>query len=315
MMKPVLRIDSEAANPVDGRPVIDAPKAAWNGAMLAITVVLGPLSFNWGAFALFVALSYVTLLVGHSVGMHRMMIHRTFRCRKPVERLLIYVGVLVGLSGPFGVIRIHDTRDWAQRQPRCHDFFAHRRPLWLDLFWNLACRFEFEQPPRLTIEPNLADDPWYRFFERTWRLHQLLLAVALYLVGGWSWVVWGVAVRIIASSAGHWTVTYFCHNPGAGRWRVRGACVQAANLPGLGFITHGECWHNNHHAFPESARIGLEPGQTDPGWWLIRTLQRLGLAFEVGVPRADASRDDLLAADLAHASAGSTLRRRSLGGA
>src|SRR5579859_7425301 len=115
MMKPVLRIDGTAACPLSGRPVLDAPKAMWNGTMLLATVVLGPLFFNWSAFGLFLA----SLLVGHSVGMHRMMIHRTFTCPKPLERALIYVGVLVGLSGPFGIIRIHDTRDWAQRQPRC----------------------------------------------------------------------------------------------------------------------------------------------------------------------------------------------------
>jgi stearoyl-CoA desaturase (delta-9 desaturase) len=44
---------------------------------------------------------------------------------------------------------------------------------------------------------------------------------------------------------------------------VKGASVQASNIPWIGFITHGECWHNNHHAFPEFARIGLEKGQTD----------------------------------------------------
>ena len=86
--------------------------------MMLATLGLGPLFFNWTAFGMFLLLTYVSLLVGHSVGMHRMMIHRTFSCAKPLERTLIYVGVLVGLSGPFGIIRTHDTRDWAQRQPR-----------------------------------------------------------------------------------------------------------------------------------------------------------------------------------------------------
>jgi fatty-acid desaturase len=270
------------------------PKAAWNGTMLLAAVGLGPLLFSWSAFCLFLGLTYASLLVGHSVGMHRMMIHRTFTCSKPVERILIYIGVLVGLSGPFGIIRIHDTRDWAQRQPKCHDFFAHKRWLPQDLLWNLAYRFEFENPPTLTIEANVAGDPWYQFMERTWPLHQLLLAAVLYLCGGWSWVIWGVGVRIIASTAGHWTVTYFCHNPGEQRWRVKGAYVQATNLPGLGLLTYGECWHNNHHAFPESARIGLGPGQTDPGWWLISPMERLGLAHSVGVPRGKDSREDLV---------------------
>jgi hypothetical protein len=70
--------------------------------------------------------------------------------------------------------------------------------------------------------------------------------------------------------------------------------VQASNLPGLGLLTYGECWHNNHHAFPESARIGLERGQVDPGWWVVRTLERLGLAWNVGHPRPPGSREDLI---------------------
>jgi fatty-acid desaturase len=55
------------------------------------------------------------------------------------------------------------------------------------------------------------------------------------------------------------------------------ASAQASNLPGLGLFTYGECWHNNHHAFPESARIGLDPGQADPGWWVLQQFaKRLG---------------------------------------
>jgi fatty-acid desaturase len=295
MMEPVLRIDGTNASAVRGRPVLDVPKAAWNGGMLLIALVLGPLSFSWSALGLFIVVTYVSLLVGHSVGMHRMMIHRTFACSKPLERLLIYIGVLVGVAGPFGIIKIHDTRDWAQRQTGCHDFFAHTQSLPQDLLWQLAYQFEFDAPPKLTIEAHLRGDPWYRFLERTWRLHQLFPAVIFYLVGGWSWVIWGVCVRVIVSAAGHWTITYFCHNPGPRRWLVKDACVQASNLPGLGVLTYGECWHNNHHAFPESARIGLEPGQSDPGWMLISMMQRWGLARDVGVPRSLDRREDLSA--------------------
>jgi fatty-acid desaturase len=100
------------------------------------------------------------------------------------------------------------------------------------------------------------------------------------------------------STAGHWSVTYFCHNPRyfkrPGRWQVKDAGIQASNLPGLGLLTYGECWHNNHHAFPESARIGLEPGQVDPGWWVIAALERLGLVHDVRLPRGAEARGDLL---------------------
>ena len=218
MMAPVARVTGDDADPTAGRPKLDPAKALWNGAMLGGTVFVAVPLFEWPAFLLYLGLTYATLLVGHSVGMHRMMIHRSFRCSKPLERLLIYLGVLVGVAGPYGILRVHDIRDWAQRQPACHPFFAHTAGFARDLAWQLACRFEFDRPPRFQIEPNLADDPLYRFLERTWRLQQLPLAVLLYVLGGWSWVAWGICARVFTSVAGHWTVTHFCHRPGHGRW-------------------------------------------------------------------------------------------------
>ena len=294
MMQPVHRVDGSHACAVAGKPVLDPAKAAWNGSMLLATLLFAVPLFTPGALALFLGTTRFSLLIGHSVGMHRMMIHRTFDCPKWLERTLIYVGVLVGVAGPFGIARIHDTRDWAQRQPRCHAFFDHSRAFLPDLVWQLAYRFRFERPPVLTIEPRFADDPFYRWLDATWRWQQLPVAVLFWAIGGWGWVVWGVCARVFVSAAGHWSVTYFCHNPGPGRWYVQGVGVQASNLRGLGLLTYGECWHNNHHAFPESARIGLDRGQLDPGWWVIAALERIGLASNVGRPRAPAERDDLI---------------------
>ena len=294
MMKSVFRIDGRGACARSGRPQLDFPKAAWNGAMLGVTLVLAVPFFTLGALVLFLATTYFSLLIGHSVGMHRLMIHRSFACPKPVERALIYIGVLVGVAGPFGIIRIHDTRDWAQRQPKCHEFFAHTKPFLIDLLWQLAFKFCFERPPALSIESGLADDRFYKFLDRTWHLQQMPLAALFFLIGGWPWVIWGICARISISVIGHWTITYFCHNPGTGRWLVSGAAVQASNLRGLGILTYGECWHNNHHAFPESARIGLDPFQPDPAWWLISALERSGIAKNVGRPRPRNECEDLI---------------------
>ncbi len=293
-MKSVVRVEGGQACAVTGSPCFDPAKAAWNGGMFLAALLLAPLYFTWGAFALFLIATYASLLIGHSVGMHRLMIHQTFECAKPLERALIYVGVLVGVAGPFGIIRIHDVRDWAQRQPSCHAFFAHTKSLPFDLLWQLAYKFQFQRAPAVRIESRFQDDKFYQFLERSWRWHQLLLAGILYFIGGWPWLIWGVCVRVFVSAAGHWTITYFCHNPGSGNWRVPGAAVQASNLRNMGLLTYGECWHNNHHAFPESARIGLYEGQADPAWWFISALQKLGLVWNVGEPRSIAERDDLL---------------------
>jgi len=293
MRKGVWRVNGDGADATVGRVVWAPAKSLWNSAMVGTALITGPVTVTFDAVVLFVLLTYATLLLGHSVGMHRLLIHRTCECPKWLERILIYVGVLVGMAGPYGVLRIHDIRDWAQRLPSCHDFFSHRRSLFVDAFWQLHCRFEFKRPPALLIEKEFLDDPWLRLMDRTWMLQQLPLALLLYALGGWAWVVWGICCRVSVSVIGHWVVTYLCHNPGPGSWHVLGAGVQAANLKGFGVLTVGECWHNNHHAFPESARMGLEPNQPDPGYWILSKLQGVGLVWNATLPREISEREDL----------------------
>ena len=298
MMEAVIRVKELDANPNEGTVVVDWNKALWNASIITTSLILAPLYANPSAILLFVLLTYLSLLVGHSVGMHRMMIHRSFVAPKYVERFLIYIGVLVGMSGPIGVIRIHDLRDWAQRQPNCAAFFSHSQPLIKDLMWQLFCKFKFDKEPQLVIEERYRDDWFYKFLDKTWRFHQLPVAALLYFVGGMPFLVWGIFVRISFSIIGHWTITHFCHrsdikHANSGKWRVKASGVQAVNLNGLGILTYGECWHNNHHAFPESAKIGLEKGQADPAWWFIQGLSRLGLAKNIHLPRDKHKREDL----------------------
>ena len=127
-----------------------------------------------------------------------------------------------------------------------------------------------------------AEDRFYRFIERTWMAQQLPWAVLFFAIGGMPWLVWGIAVRVAASVTGHWLVGYFAHNRGPRSWHIEGAGVQGYNVPYCGLITMGEAWHNNHHAFPGSARLGLSKGETDPGWWVLsRSISgRAGLGRE-----------------------------------
>ncbi len=294
MREVVWRVQGQTANACQGEVEWAPFKSLWNNGLLLTALTLGPIYFSWGALVCCLVLGYVTMLLGHSLGMHRRLIHQAFTCSKPLERFLVWLGVLVGMAGPFGIIRVHDIRDWAQREPACHDFFSHRRGLIRDALWQLNCTFRFERPPRFTLEPAIAQDPWYRWMDATWPLHQFALAACLCAIGGVAWVVWGVAVRVAVSVASHWVVTYFAHHPGRGRWRVPDAGVQASNLPWIAFLTHGECWHNNHHAFPESAQLGLEPGQMDTGWQVLRLLQWCGVVSRIGTPRPAEFREDLV---------------------
>ncbi|MEI4584052.1 hypothetical protein WAC45_27595, partial [Klebsiella pneumoniae] len=79
----------------------------------AAALVLGPLTFTPAAFAVFVVTTGASLLLGHSVGFHRRLTHRSFQCPLWLERVLVWFGTAVGMSGPHWIIRTHDLRDWA----------------------------------------------------------------------------------------------------------------------------------------------------------------------------------------------------------
>ncbi|WLA51585.1 hypothetical protein QIH80_16475 [Bradyrhizobium elkanii] len=87
-------------DPLDGRVRWAPAKSLWLGGMTAVAIVLGPLLFTWSAFALFIVTSAITLCFGHSVGMHRRLIHASFDCPLWLERLCVYLGTLVGMAGP-----------------------------------------------------------------------------------------------------------------------------------------------------------------------------------------------------------------------
>jgi stearoyl-CoA desaturase (delta-9 desaturase) len=232
----------------------------------------------------FLFLSAATHCVGHSVGFHRRLIHRTFDCPKWLERLMVYVGVLVGMGGPLWTVGLHDVRDWAQRQADCHWFLRHAKPALIDGFYYLNFRLIFDKPPKFDAGAGISDDRFYVFLQRTWMLHQLPIAVALYFLGGWSWVVWGVVVRVAVCFTMHWYIAHVAHRQGHQDWYVEDAAVQGYNIAWLAIPTMGESWHCNHHAFPASANHGLYPGQIDLGFEFVRLLARLGLAENIQLP-------------------------------
>lgn len=273
-------------------------KSVWFTGMGLSAVIGGVRTFTWPAFIVFLVSTASVLLLGHSLGSHRKLIHDSYQCPKWLEYTLVYLGVQVGLAGPLGLLRQHDLRDYAQRLPDCHDYLRHGRSFWKDAWWQLHCELHLAQPPSLTLEPRIARDRCYRALEQTWMLQQLPPALLLYTIGGWGFLFWGTCARVTAGVFGHWLIGYFAHNRGGMHYEVRGAAVQGRNIRFASLLTMGECWHNNHHAFPGSARLGLFPGEWDPGWWMLMVLSRLGLVWGVCLPTDLPVRPELLEKDM-----------------
>lgn len=268
-------------------------KSLWFSAMAVAAVVGGAMTLGAANVLLFAASTATVLLFGHSLGNHRLLVHGSYQCPRWLARLLLWLGVQVGLCGPLGLQRQHDLRDYAQRLPDCHPYLRHGRAFWIDAWWQLHCELRLDDPPAITLEASIADDRYLRWLERTWMLQQLPPALLLYAVGGWGFVVWGVCARITACVLGHWLIGWFAHNRGQMHHTVRGAAVQGRNVRWTSLLTMGEGWHNNHHAFPGSARLGLYPGEWDPGWWVLCGLRRLGLAWNLKQPQDLPERPEL----------------------
>lgn len=261
---------------VDGEVRWAPARSLWVGGMSVAALGLAPVFTTPGAVLLFLVSSAVTLCAGHSVGLHRLLIHRSFKAHPVLKGALVYLGTLVGMAGPLGMVRLHDTRDWAQRQTACHAFHAHRASLARDAWWQMHCRLDLTHPPRFRPEARLTQNAFLRWLERGWMLQQVPWALLFFWIGGLPWLVWGVPVRVAVSLTGHWLVGHVTHRRERQGWAVDGVAVQGHDLPAAALITFGEAWHGNHHAWPGSARLGLEPGQHDPGWWLLLALKRLG---------------------------------------
>lgn len=271
----------------------DAPKSAWLFLMMvggAAAIIFTP---SWSGFFVFVATTAITICAGHSVGMHRLLIHKSFQTPKWLEYVLVWLGTLVGMAGPFGMIKTHDMRDWHQRQSVCPPHPSHGAGFWRDAWWQLHCQFVLDHPPDFKIEPKIANDRVYQWIERYWMAQQLFLTVPLFLIGGMGFVLWGICLRVAVSLIGHWMVGHFAHKGGHQGWHVNDLPVQGYNLRGLDLITFGENWHANHHAFPHSAKLGIERGQIDPGYWFIKALEMAGLAHTVLGPNDRPKREGL----------------------
>ncbi|MET1257064.1 acyl-CoA desaturase [Aliikangiella maris] len=289
------RVSSNLTNSaVEGVVQWHPVKSIWFLSNLVLCLFIAPFVFSYSAIIIFILLTFLTLCFGHSLGMHRLLIHRSYECPLWMEYLFVYLGVLVGMAGPIGMIKQHDLRDWAQRQSSCHPYLRHGSHILKDAWWQLNCDLHLKTPPTFSIESRVTENALYRFIEKYWLLQQLVLAIPLYSIGGVSWLVWGICVRVVVSIGGHWLIGYFAHNQGERTWKVKGAAVQGHNIRIAGFLSMGEAWHNNHHAFPGSAMLGLYRDQPDPGWWILNALHNLKLINNIRLPSDLPIREELV---------------------
>ncbi|KAF6170856.1 hypothetical protein GIB67_015808 [Kingdonia uniflora] len=128
---------------------------------------------------------------------------------------------------------------------------------------------------------DLEMQAYYRFLRRTQYVHPNAFVALLYALGGFPYIIWGMAVRLFLVFHGTFLVNLVCHVWGRQVWKTGDL---SRNNGYIALITFGEGWHNNHHAFQSSARYGLEWWQIDMTWYIEKLLECIGLATDLKVP-------------------------------
>jgi stearoyl-CoA desaturase (delta-9 desaturase) len=240
-----------------------------------------PGTFHWSALIVLVVLYYITGSWGITLGFHRLLTHRSLKLWKPLEYLSAILGTLALQGGPIEWISTHRAHHaHTDKEGDPHDI--HRGAWWSHIEWlyrpNSARLTKAEQ---LRLAPDLAGDPFYRFLENTYLLWTVVLGLALLKIGGVSWLIWGIFVRIVLTYHITWLVNSAAHMSGYQSYRTGD---RSMNNWWVAFLAWGEGWHNNHHAFPFSARHGLRWFEFDATWITIKVLAWLKLARDIKLP-------------------------------
>ncbi len=241
------------------------------GALLALL----PGTFSWSAVGVFLLLHWVTGGLGITLGLHRLATHRSFETPKWLEYFFIFCAGLACQGSVIDWVGLHrQHHKFSDTAADPHD--SNKGFHWSHLQWMFYHIPADAEIPRYTKD--IADDPFYRFISTYFIPIQIVLGFLLYALGGWSFVIWGLFVRLVAMFHCTWFVNSATHKFG---YRTFDSDDCSRNCWWVALITYGEGWHNNHHAQQHSARHGLNWWEIDLTWMTIWLLQKLGLARKV----------------------------------
>ncbi len=305
-MTPAIPDQSSLAPPLpDSTDRLDTRKRvlAWIGTFIGVTlpmlgvVAAAYLSWGWGFgwvdLGLLVGM-YLASMIGITVGFHRLFTHRSFHAVRPLQFLLGVFGSMA-FQGPLidwvGRHRVHHQFSDCNGDP--HSPHLHGTSFWGALrgFWHAHIGWAFSpmaegmeryagdlrRSPMIVAVSNLFP---------LWAVLGLILPAAIgFAFGGWfgalTGFVWGGLVRVFLGHHVTWSVNSVCHIWGRRPYQSND---ESRNNLVVGVLALGEGWHNNHHAFPSSARHGLRWWQIDISYYIIRLLVLCRLAWKVRLP-------------------------------
>lgn len=239
-------------------------------------------------------LMYSACGIGMTVGFHRYFAHKTFKTNRFIEIVLAILGSMSAQGSVIAWVSVHrchhqysDT-EGDPHSPHLHD--DPKQGLW---YAHLGWLLDDKLPNSMIFAKDLIQDSMMATINRLYVFWLALGMVLPAIVEGlltWSWsgawqgLIWGGMARVFFTSHGGYTINSITHVYGQ---RPFASKDQSRNNFWVAIPTLGEGWHNNHHAFPNSARFGFKWWQIDFGYWSIWLLERLNLVSDVKIPSSE----------------------------
>lgn len=235
-------------------------------------------TFSWQNLAAAFITWWIAGSWGIGIGYHRLMTHKGMKAPRWLVRTLATFGTLAVQSGPVAWVtthRIHHAfteTDQDPHSPRNGTYWAH-------IGWIFKGTAQVQPQSAIRkYSPDLIRDPYLLFIDKYYWATSIVVGAILFAIGGWTMMFWGIFLRTVMGWHFTWLVNSATHLWGTRRFDTRD---DSRNNGLIAAVTFGEGWHNNHHAYPRSAKHGLTWREFDVNWLQIRLLEKLGLISDV----------------------------------
>lgn len=246
---------------------------------------------------------YTITGLGLTMGYHRLFAHHAYKVPLWLEHAIAISGYLAIQRGPIFWSAMHRLHHKYADIPG-KDPHTPKEGIWHVHFgWVHHRRKDiWDQDVYKKYVPDLMQDKLYRWMDKEFNdyLSYFFLVAISFIFGGfigghfqffdmnnaWCFVVWIGILNRVALLHAFGLINSMCHLVGTRPYHSTGVDTSKNNLF-VALLIFGEGWHNNHHAFPSSAKQGLRWFQIDPAWYTIWVLKQIGLASDVKVPRQD----------------------------
>jgi stearoyl-CoA desaturase (delta-9 desaturase) len=276
-LTPAITPNSEPSSP----SLAERGRINWIFAITLVAFHLGALAalfcFRWPALIVFLVAWVLAQNVGIGMCYHRLLTHRGYSTPKWLEYCMAACATLALQGGPIywvGVHRMHHRytdKEGDPHSPRDGKWWSH-------MGWILNGTQRNETKALKQYTPDLARDRYYVWLNKYHWIPLTVVGLALFAFGGWSWLLWGAVMPATVGFHVTWMVNSVTHLWGTRRFSTND---DSRNNFWVALVTGGEGWHNNHHAYPVSARHGLAWYEIDVNYYGIRLLERFGLASHV----------------------------------